>query len=352
MFRNGLVYILQFLDSTSRIYIGRSSRYLLNVGSTAIAWEYAHPIAIPNIFWTIARPTSALLHHAPTKISQHRYPRHLFTVEALAAGGGKLREVSFINQPCTEFETLIRHTPLSQWIEKLHVGNRFGPKMPAREIEFILQYIPNTRAVSIHSYLSPEILDLFSHLPHLTELALQDDFFDTVSALEFLHTTSVKPLKRICVDFPKLHGPRFRRVLMLSTFITLENLSIRDWDASPDVEFAATFSAMRALRILTLRNVKGVNLAVQHLHHATALQLLKIGFLVDRKETCPQPETLSQLLHDTSIRQLHIVLGLTQGHPAWLKNKKSQVYGGNYIYLCGLAPRLRLVEYALDNVDQ
>jgi len=351
MWRDGLLLILQWLDNDSRIHVGRSSHYLLDAASTAIAWKNASPVEIPPQFLRIPRPISRLLQHATTKVHINHDSDEV-SIEAIKAGGNQLHEITvkrYSSSVFKSFKAILEQ--LSQHIKKISLEDCEHFSYGILNSGIIKKDLPSLRAFRTTDYtdgciLAPQILLMTS----LVDLEVAGSS-NGDKLLQILQQAGFQPLKRLRVSRPTLHGTLFRSVLSASTFVGLEDLTLASWNANTavvhDPKFGETFAAMDKLRSLQLINVKAVNLVIPHVHHAISLRQLTIGYshgfsAAVNSSTLAFPDVLRQLLQSTPNRLLHITMDSPHSD-GYMSSEKTRVYGQGFIHLTNLGPRLRII---------
>jgi hypothetical protein len=278
---------------------------------------------------------------------------------ATVGAGRQLREVVSSATSHAIFAKIVTHSTLATGIERLTIINEiYGGMAFWAKLDLAVNHLKELRVLhlGLGDALCNASVSLVCRLPKLTDLALSDgrssrmneDEMPSVSVLTRLHDAGLTiPLKRLQLDSANLYGPAFRANLLLPAFVALEDLVLKNWNASTTTaaDLEATFGTMRSLRKLALFHVFGVNLVLPHLRHAVALSSLETGsaygFASDPRESMlAHPGPLGQALQGNKLLLITIESPQSNG-PSF---DKIRVYGYGMMRLENLGPRLAIVQ--------
>jgi hypothetical protein len=355
MWLDGLLLVMHFLDSVSRVLLGRTNRiYFFAIASRAAAWRYADAITIPPAYWTVSRPMSAILQHAPTRIdlgNSTSVTVYTAKLTETVGAGRQLRELTSCNGAVARgsYRELVSHPTLVSGLERLILMDHH--EFQTASLGLAALHLQHLRSIQLVGWTEVSALSFLNRFPSLTDLELEDRLSGmsdhNISVLTQVHLAGVTiPLTRLCLDSPNRNGTLLLQGLVLPAFITVKCLEFRFLDAMTvttslsTTELEATFRAMHSLHKLVLHYVNGASIILPHVHHAVNLRLVEIrayaGFDQDfTRSRLAHPAHLAQALQANKL--LHITMTSPQADgPSF---DKARIYGQGMMRLTNLGPR-------------
>jgi hypothetical protein len=324
---------------------------------------------------------SSILQHAPTLLSifgdfimlQKDLKLDVSKIAATVGAGRQLRHVVMnLNYGgCENLGKVLTHPTLAAGVESLTILESLIEihSFTVCALDLALKHLHT----SLHSLSikdrppSDESLKLIACFPNLTELNMEDMWSElggksrgessVIMRLSLAGMT--RPLARLHLLNPNLDGANFRANLLLPLCVALTCLHLEYWTATytSSSDFEATFRALHSLHKLVLTQVKGVNMLLAHVHHASKLRTINIFsrrapklralhiFTQDEFDHDPSMSTLAQPVPLSRALQANKLLHITMTSPQvhGLSSSDMRIYGKKMIHLTNLGPRLSLI---------
>jgi len=358
-----LQLIFHFLDSRSRILLGRCQQCFLPVLHSAFAWKYARPIRMQlhklladesllppsrstllkrcmiGVEWRWLYPhpsdssfrTTTARVHAESELLCKRLP-----VAGPDDRPGLVALKLSNDQHLTDKQWLrvLKSAPFNS-LQRLEMGDSWRQSFNVKVVRQIAA-LPSLRAIQLpDDTLSLDIAAWKSlcSCPTLTALQWTDreDHRSRPSPQlqAMVHAAAAGSLQRLIITRPSFYGPEFRSILNAPACNKLRHLTINSFyasghrrqlyepertlvlDAPDDDILATTFKHLDQLESLHLANVMGVDRILAQLHLSPQLQHLCITFrIASHKEPCasmPSVDAIDRLMQRSP--RLCVVVG-------------------------------------------